>query len=421
MNKKNIVILTGVHPFKDSGRSVYDFKNILNDNGHNVLIVTNSLLFNKKLKNVISVKSIFKVVLSRIIKKISFKYTKHIHKKIDPNFYMIDYNSHNREYDVNKILKKIKFKPDAFIYLFPHNFLNEKSLYELNKITGSPIYRYLVDMAEITGGCHYAWDCEGYIKNCGDCPGLFSEKSNDETYENLKFKKKYIDKTEVYPIVGSEWLMQQLLKSSLYKDKKSYKILLPIDEKVFYNQNSENAKKSLGLPLDKKIIFFGAVNYLEKRKGAKELLNSLKILNQLLTNEISNNIHLAFAGKADETFVNQLEFKSTHLGYLDYKELSKAYNAADVFLCPSIEDSGPSMINQSLMCGTPIVSFYMGVALDLIIDYKTGYKAEIGNCDDFAKGIKEILELNLKNNCLKHAKLINGKEKIYEDLNRLFK
>ncbi len=29
---------------------------------------------------------------------------------------------------------------------------------------------YMMDMAPMTGGCHYAWDCEKYKMKCGGCP-----------------------------------------------------------------------------------------------------------------------------------------------------------------------------------------------------------------------------------------------------------
>ena len=87
-------------------------------------------------------------------------------------------------------------------------------------------------------------------------------------------------------------------------------------------------------------------------------------------------------------------FSITNLGYVNYPVLAKAYQAADVFVCPSLEDSWPTMINQSIMSGTPVVSFLMGVAPDFIIKGQTGYSAELKNSKDLAYGLKCILDLN---------------------------
>lgn len=391
MNKKNIVILTAVHPYEASGRSVTDLKNLLKDKGHKVIVVTNSHL-REEFQDVISVKSLFVFMLNKVYAKIISIIAKQ--KRKDSNYYMYDQNSHKRKYNTSVILKRLPFKPDAFIYLFQQNFLNEEALYDLNKSTGAPIYRYMADMAELTGGCHYAWDCEGYMKSCGNCPGLYSDNPIDETYENLKFKQTYINKTNVTLVAGSGWQMEQSAKSTLYSSKPRYKILSPTDENLFNQGNKIEVRKELNLPTDKKIIFFGAVNNSEKRKGGKELVETLIFLNNSILDTEKNNIHLLIAGIKPDLRIMELGFSISNLGYVNYAVLAKAYRASDVFLCPSIEDSGPSMINQSMMCGTPVVCFLMGVALDLVINGKTGYAAELKNYKDLAYGLKGILDLN---------------------------
>jgi len=53
------------------------------------------------------------------------------------------------------------------------------------------------------------------------------------------------------------------------------------------------------------------------------------------------------------------------------------------------------MINESIMCGTPVVAFDIGVADELIVNGETGYKAKLYDCDDFSAGIYEILDADL--------------------------
>ena len=52
------------------------------------------------------------------------------------------------------------------------------------------------------------------------------------------------------------------------------------------------------------------------------------------------------------------------------------------------------MINQSIMSGTPVVAFEMGVALDLVISGKTGYLAKLQDIRELSSGISKILYLN---------------------------
>lgn len=403
MLKKKIVILTGVHPNEVSGKLVTDLKNLFKEKGHRVVVMTNAYL-KEELEDVISVKSMFMELKNKIKLKsrLLFNPPKNIE---DKNYYMFDKNSHQQYSRASLILKNLSFNPDAFIYIFPHRFLNEKDLYEINSNTGAPIYRYMADMAELTGGCHYAWDCEGYMKSCGSCPGLFSDNPQDETYDNLKFKQNYINKTNVIVVAGSEWQMEQSAKSTLYGSKPRYKILSPTDEALFYQGDKEEARNFLNLPKEKKIIFFGAVNNSEKRKGSKELIEALVFLKNSISEKERSNIHLLIAGNKPDSRITELGFSITNLGYVNYAVLAKAYQASDVFVCPSIEDSGPSMINQSIMSGTPVVSFLMGVSPDLVIREETGYAAELKNSKDLANGLKIILDLNkvqqieYSNNC----------------------
>ena len=68
------------------------------------------------------------------------------------------------------------------------------------------------------------------------------------------------------------------------------------------------------------------------------------------------------------------------MGYInDYNRLAEVINVVDVFCVTSVQDSGPMMINQSICCGTPVLSFDVGVASDLIQDGKTGF---LSNCRD---------------------------------------
>jgi glycosyltransferase involved in cell wall biosynthesis len=252
-------------------------------------------------------------------------------------------------------------------------------------------------MAPFTGGCHYSWECKGYQNNCGKCPGLYSSDPFDLTYENLSYKKKYISKTNIQIIAGSEWQYRQAKNSSLFRDKPVHKILLSIDPSVFRPLDKGEIKLKFGILSVKKVVFFGSVGLSDQRKGMLYLIESLKILKEITkkTNpELEKNILLLIAGERSEGIAGSLPFESLYLGLLNNTfGIASAFQAADIFVCPSIEDSGPMMINQSIMCGTPVVSFEMGVALDLVKNGETGYRAKIKDSVDLAQGIYNILTL----------------------------
>ena len=403
-----ILILSMSHPYKTAGIVALNLcKNLSEKGGHEVTIFTKKWDHYQD-RSIVSIQSKFdnywekiRSFPVRVLNKLNRETIKW--QTRDPIYFFQGSTDQTiTYYRTQKILKCVDFCPDYIIVAFMPSFVSFKNLYELNQITNAPILLYMMDMAPMTGGCHYAWDCKGYHQKCGNCPGLFSKKENDQTRINWEFKKKYINLTNLIVIAGTEYQNQQLKKCSLYANKRQEKILLSVDPDIYKPADKSIARSALGLPINKKLILIGSVSLSNKRKGFRELVQSLSILK---TETKCVDIHVAVAGNAETALTNSIPFKFNVLGYLNHEELIKAYQAADIFLCPSIEDSGPMMINQSIMCGTPVVAFNMGVALDLVISGKTGYRAELKNIKDFAKGIEAILQLKpleyneMCNNC----------------------
>jgi glycosyltransferase involved in cell wall biosynthesis len=59
-----------------------------------------------------------------------------------------------------------------------------------------------------------------------------------------------------------------------------------------------------------------------------------------------------------------------------------------------LEDSGPGIFGQAMLCGTPTVAFATGAAVDMILTGRSGYLAELGNSADLANGINFITGMN---------------------------
>ena len=153
------------------------------------------------------------------------------------------------------------------------------------------------------------------------------------------------------------------------------------------------------MPLDKKIVFFGSSHLDEPRKGMSVLIDALiKVKNQ--------NVFYVVAG--GETLYQHADNMKV-VGYLTEDELIEMYQMSDMFVCPSLADAGPMMVNQSLMCGLPVVSFPVGVSVDLVRTGDTGYLARFNDSDDLAKGIDYILSLSnedysvISRNCREQA------------------
>lgn len=301
------------------------------------------------------------------------------------------------------ILHKVVVTPDVIIVHWVAGFVDAKVLYDLQRITNAKVFWYFMDMAPMTGGCHYMQGCEGYKRKCINCPQLIINKSL--SHRQWNYKKYYISKLNITAVLGSTWQKEKLEKSSIFKNKKNAVIPLAIDSKIYCPGNKEYARNVFELPLDMDIIYVGAHNLNEYRKGMHKFIDALKIIKDKYENI---NVLVVTSG-GQKPSIGGL-FEHAHIGLLQGdKELSCAYQAADFFVCPSLEDAGPMMINESIMCGTPVVSFDMGVAKDLVVTGETGYRAMLNDERDLAKGIISMIKLDnnqleiYQNNCRKYG------------------
>ena len=383
----NIVLLTGSNPFNNAGIVAYDMFKSLRNNGHSIILITPNSDVRLE-SGMYSIYGKFETYIRTFVYRVKFKFL--VKRKTDPTYCMHSLDEIENYIPTTKIIKLISFKTDLFIYLFPHRFLNAKNLYELNKQTGVPICVMPVDMAQFTGGCHYTNGCEGFKEQCGNCPGLYSHEEKDLSFRNLMFKKKYISKTNLFTTSGA-WTSTFIKQSAIFSGKQNYPSHITINSETYRPGNKEQAKNYFAVPSHKKIIFFGATSIREKRKGFSYLLDALNLLYEDLDVKKRNQIGIAIAGNATSNIVNDIPFDIYSLGHLSHDHLAKAFQMADLFISPSIQDAGPMMVVQSMMCGTPVVAFEMGNAFDYIIDNETGFRVPLYNTLGLMQGMREIL------------------------------
>ena len=367
-------------------------------------------------EGVVSTETLFLFWKNRIANKLKRLFSqKKVNNTVKKYHFQFELNEEQVFFKTRTLLKKAGISPDAIIVFFARNHINAvnaKNIYEMHQMTGKPVYWLMYDTAPLTGGCHYSWDCTGYQNSCGECPALSSEDPYDRTYRNLAYKKKYMDMTDISLVVASEWQHLQATKSSVFRNHPIHKLFISINPDVFKPVTKEISRKKTGIAADRKVIFFGAKSFNDERKGFVYLQEALVILKKSLEQDtaLAGKLTLLIAGEDMDKFKMMMPFEMVNMGMVDNNYgIASAYQAADIFLCPSIEDAGPSMVNQSLMCGTPIVSFAQGVSLDLVISGKTGYRAKLKDSADLAQGLYSILKLDenefqaMKDNCRQMA------------------
>ena len=85
--------------------------------------------------------------------------------------------------------------------------------------------------------------------------------------------------------------------------------------------------------------------------------------------------------------------KAHPLGYVnDEQRIVDVYNAADVFVLPSLSENLPNTIMEAMACGVPCVAFKVGGIPEEIDHLKNGYVAAYRDAADLAKGITWVLQ-----------------------------
>ncbi len=270
---------------------------------------------------------------------------------------------------------------------------NIKAIYEYFR---RPIAWVLMDQEPLTGGCHYSEGCTAFKQACGSCPQLQKSWPEDASRVVWQNKQKYLAPLPITFIAPSSWAEQRLRESSLFGQHPVKRIPLAVDTQVFQPGDRALARAKLQIPLDKKVIFCGAAARQEPRKGFVHLVEALRQLPSLLAMQGSRvapaDVFLLTAGRGNEESLAGVPFAGRELGYIsDEQTLLAAYQAADLFACPSVEDAGPMMLAESMLCGTPAVAFPTGSAPDLIVSGENGYLARLGAAHDLALGLFTLL------------------------------
>ncbi len=249
-----------------------------------------------------------------------------------------------------------------------------------------PIVWSLHDMWAFTGGCHYDEGCGAYIRGCGNCKVLGSNKVNDLSKKIFYRKLKTFKHKSMYVIGLSKWLSKCAQNSFLLKDNNHINLPNPIDTNLYKPFDRFKSREIWNLPQDKKLVLFGAINATgDPRKGYNELCESLHKLTD-------KNIELVIFGSSKPKVDQNFGFSTHYLGQLfDDVSLVTLYSAVDVMVVPSLQENLSNAIIESMACGKPVVAFDVGGNSDMIEHNINGYLARPFDTSDLANGIEWLL------------------------------
>jgi len=220
-------------------------------------------------------------------------------------------------------------------------------------------------------------------------------------------KKQMLDGQRVTYVCCSEWLAGKARKSALLQGQRIVSIPNAIDTRQFCPHDKQQARQTMGLPTDRRIILFVSQRVTDPRKGISYFVEAVNLLVYQYP-EMKENTGVAILGGHAEEVASQLALPSYPLGYVsELSRIVSAYNAADVFVIPSLEDNLPNTIMEAMACGVPCVGFRVGGIPEMICHQENGYVAQERDAADLAKGIRFVLadadHEALSRSCLHHV------------------
>ena len=265
------------------------------------------------------------------------------------------------------------------------------SLSGIQKIlrSGKPIVWTMHDMWPATAICHLTLGCHYFVNRCANCKYLPGGGGSNDLASRIWRKKQQMQADEnIYYVACSRWLESEAKSSALLKGQKITSIPNPIDTHIYKKGNKQEARQRLGLPQDKKLILFASQRVTNENKGMSYLIDAC----QKLHSRDGSYCVIILGGHAEEV-VEQLPMKAYPLGYVnDEQRIVDVYNAADVFVLPSLSENLPNTIMEAMACGVPCVAFKVGGIPEEIDHLKNGYVAAYRDAEDLAKGIEWVLE-----------------------------
>lgn len=397
MNKNLRILILSTHRPSYSAGLGSDVMRCLKEGGHDVdFLCKYSTEFPKRgyksIESRSAIKSICARFFSKRIKSLFYKSRpdsspKDLYKEkgmIFNDSYEIHYPDECRPgFPVDQLLEHINKDYDLVITLWWFDFINSTALKEIYNKLHCPIMILSIDMAPVTGGCFYFNACRRFERECGKCIAIGSDDSNDFTHRN------YLVKRDNYAAIncaflGNSWMNEFALRSGLFPKKNIFKIGCIIDENEFIPADRRELRSELGLAHDSIILL--ARSSKELRKGARFIIHAINTLPERFTERCSI-VLVSIGDECLREHIQNKHIRHEYMGRIDRKALIKLYQISDFFLSPSIDDAGPSMVNQSQMCGTPVVCFNNGTAVDVVINGQSGFKTD----DISEKGFSEIL------------------------------
>ena len=205
----------------------------------------------------------------------------------------------------------------------------------------------------------------------------------------------------IYSHVDSLVLISNFSKKLLYNkyNINNVKVIMNgVDNIEKKDKNSLRTKLKL-LKADKIFLYVGRI---DEKKGIQYLIEAF---NKIVLEY--KNVYLIIIGRGD--YAERLKLDNEKIIFLGEKLQNEVFDymlASDVFVLPSLNETGGNVLLEARSCGLPIISTKVGWAEDLINDSKDGFFINKQDPKDIYNKIIKILDNKTFSKLLKNSKNI---------------
>lgn len=284
-------------------------------------------------------------------------------------YYFLNFITEKIRPYIQEIIRKIFFNKNISLNFLPSYLEKKKILKKYDIIHLHWINNEMLSLNDIfkiskkkniVWTLHDMWPFQNFFH--------YEEPNNQNVilkFFNKKIRLKNKISKNIHYIAPSNWMKYKAIKNNINK-KKITKIYNTFNNQQITLKDKKKLKFFNKL-LKYNIILFGSASpFDDKRKNFNEVLNSLDIL----SNKISN-LKLVVFGKYEKNFYNK---DVIQVGYLNFLELKYLYSISKVLLITSEQDNLPNVILEAFSCGLPVCSIGNGGQNEIIVNKYNGFK-----------------------------------------------
>ncbi len=164
-----------------------------------------------------------------------------------------------------------------------------------------------------------------------------------------------------------------------------------LNEQRFKPRPKNSARELLGLPRHRAIILY--VGDFRREKGCDNLLRAFSGITSpcILLLVGTGGLREKLTELGMQLGISERLLFAGHVSH-DSEKLPLYYNAADVFVLPSLTEGHSLALLEALASGVPIVATRVGGNIETIMDGENGLLISPGDVDDLKGALKQLLE-----------------------------